>query len=148
MTNKLPPRTDLALEAADTGDHKLPEGVFCEEKKEGAVLRTVVRIETQGAAERLGRPRGYYLTLEGPFEERETLTEQLASALAGLLPDGPALVVGLGNRSITPDLLGPETAKGILATRHLPPELLREIGMEGVPAGLRAGSRRDGRDRI
>lgn len=132
MTNKLPPRTDLALEAADTGDHKLPEGVFCEEKKEGAVLRTVVRIETQGAAERLGRPRGYYLTLEGPFEERETLTEQLASALAGLLPDGPALVVGLGNRSITPDLLGPETAKGILATRHLPPELLREIGMEGV----------------
>lgn len=75
---------------------------------------------------------GYYLTLEGPFEERETLAEQLASALAGLLPDGPALVVGLGNRSITPDLLGPETAKGILATRHLPPELLREIGMEGV----------------
>ena len=132
MANKLLPRTDLALEAADTGDHKLPEGVFCEEKKEGAVLRTVVRIETQGAAERLGRPRGYYLTLEGPFEERETLAEQLASALAGLLPDGPALVVGLGNRSITPDLLGPETAKGILATRHLPPELLREIGMEGV----------------
>ena len=64
MANKLLPRTDLALEAADTGDHKLPEGVFCEEKKEGAVLRTVVRIETQGAAERLGRPRGYYLTLE------------------------------------------------------------------------------------
>ena len=106
--------------------------MFCEDKKEGAVLCTVVRIETQGAAERLGRPRGYYLTLEGPFEERETLAEQLASALAGLLPDGPALVVGLGNRSITPDLLGPETAKGILATRHLPPELLREIGMEGV----------------
>ena len=34
MANKLLPRTDLALEAADTGDHKLPEGVFCEEKKD------------------------------------------------------------------------------------------------------------------
>lgn len=148
MANKLLPRTDLALEAADTGDHKLPEGVFCEAKKEGAVLRTVVRIETQGAAERLGRPRGYYLTLEGPFEERETLAEQLASALAGLLPDGPVLVVGLGNRSITPDLLGPETAKGILATRPPAAGTAARNRYGGGAAGLRAGSRRDGRDRL
>ena len=128
MANKLLPRTDLALEAADTGDHKLPEGVFCEEKKEGAVLRTVVRIETQGAAERLGRPRGYYLTLEGPFEERETLAEQLASALAGLLREDDFIIAcDAGYRNCAPLHCKPHVIVGDFDTAPCPQQEDDEI---------------------
>lgn len=132
MESNFLPRTDLALEAADTGDGRLPEGVFCEESKKGPLLRTIVRIETEEAAARLGRPRGTYLTLEGPLGERRAMAAALARTLSRLLPPGPALVVGLGNRSITPDLLGPETAKRILATRHLPEGLLERVGLSGI----------------
>lgn len=126
------PRTDLALEAADTGDNRLPEGVFCEETRMGELLCTMVRIETEGAAKRLGRPRGHYLTLEGSLEQKEALTERLSEELKKLLPKGPSLVIGLGNRAITPDLLGPETIGKIFATRHLSQELLSRIGLSGL----------------
>ncbi len=132
MQSNLLPRTDLALEAADTGDGKLPEGVFCEESRKGPLLRTVVRIETEQAAARLGRPTGTYLTLEGPLGERRAMAGALAHALASMLPSGPVLVIGLGNRAITPDLLGPETAGRILATRHLPEQLLEQVGLSGL----------------
>ncbi|MEG2174442.1 MAG: GPR endopeptidase, partial [Oscillospiraceae bacterium] len=100
-------RTDLALEAADTGDGLLPEGVFSQETQRGNIRRTLVRIETEGAAERLGRPSGCYLTLEGALSD-PGMVDCLAEGLSTLLPDGPVLVVGLGNRSITPDTLGPD----------------------------------------
>lgn len=125
-------RTDLALEAADTGDGVLPEGVFVEEKEEDGVRRTLVRIESDGAAERLGRPKGKYLTLEAPLSSSDPLTDRLAEALSELLPDGPVLVAGLGNRSITPDALGPDTAHAIIATRHIPPEQAKAVGLDGL----------------
>ncbi|MBQ0083958.1 MAG: GPR endopeptidase, partial [Clostridiales bacterium] len=39
------------------------------------------------------------------------------------------LVIGLGNREITPDALGPKTTENILATRHISPELARSLGV-------------------
>ena len=42
------------------------------------------------------------------------------------------LVVGLGNRDITPDALGPNAINYILATRHISPELAHEIGLDGL----------------
>ena len=44
----------------------------------------------------------------------------VGQALKGLVPpEGPVLVVGLGNRAMTPDAVGPLTLDSILVTRHL-----------------------------
>lgn len=46
----------------------------------------------------------------------------LSTLLRELLPhpnDGPVLIAGLGNRMVTPDAIGPQTADHVIATRHL-----------------------------
>ena len=67
------------------------------------------------------------------------VTEQIAGELQALLGALPAeadvLVVGLGNRFVTPDALGPETVDRIYVTRHF-----RTDAPELAPAGLRAVS--------
>ena len=46
--------------------------------------------------------------------------DRLAHTLAGMLPElGSVLVIGLGNRRITADSLGPRTIDGVLVTRHM-----------------------------
>lgn len=42
------------------------------------------------------------------------------------------LVVGLGNEAITPDALGPQAAKMVLATRHIRGEFARTAGLEDL----------------
>lgn len=125
-------RTDMAIEAADTGDEMLPEGVFVSEKHMEDITAVTVKIETDGAARRLGRPKGEYITLEGDFTREETLTLLLKKSLQRFLPDGAVLVICLGNRGITPDALGPMAAERIIATRHLSGELRRSLGLEAL----------------
>ncbi|MFR5787559.1 MAG: GPR endopeptidase [Christensenellales bacterium] len=107
--------TDLAVEAAGG------------ELREGGLSRTVVKVEDEASARRLGRPMGTYVTLACEqaltvsLETRRALAAELAKTLRGMLPEGmkTALVVGLGNRSVTPDSLGPRTAERVLVTRHI-----------------------------
>ena len=64
-----------------------------------------------------------------PLTRRESqafprAVEVLSALLSPLLPqrapdDAPILVIGLGNRAITPDAVGPLTVQHILVTRHL-----------------------------
>lgn len=42
------------------------------------------------------------------------------------------LVVGLGNRAITPDTLGPDAADMVLATRHIGGEFARSVGLDDL----------------
>ena len=131
MRRNFVPRTDLALESYDSSDKKLPEGVFCQQQTIENVLKTTVRIDTEQAAKRLKRPRGRYITLEGDMSvAAETMTDELQKELAAMLPDGPVLVVGLGNRDITPDVIGPAAADKIMATRHLFSEQLERMGLK------------------
>ena len=105
------PRTDLAMESYDPSDQKLPEGVFAEQQELEGIIKTTVIIETDEAAKRLRRPCGQYITLEGDsLLHSDTLCDELAEGLSRLLPEGEALVVGLGNRDITPDIIGPLAA--------------------------------------
>ncbi len=101
---------------------------------------TEVLIEAEEAAERIGKPCGHYLTAEGldlskpPHQMVET-AQKLAPLLDGFLPKlcKSALVVGLGNREVTPDSLGPRVVKEILVTRHFSlaaPRLARESGLD------------------
>ena len=124
-------RTDMALEASQAAG-SIP-GVHLSQWEEESVSITEVRVETEEAAQRLGKSVGTYLTLECEGVRRrdpaarEEVQNVLGEEIARLLPPdeqgAPVLVVGLGNRHVTPDSLGPKTVDGTLVTRHL----LREL---------------------
>ena len=122
-------RTDLAVEAIE--NHKtaaaLPHVRQSDRTLEGFAVHEV-RILSEDAAREIGKPQGRYLKLElDALIRREEdafprACKALSTMLRELLPhpnDGPVLIVGLGNRMITPDAIGPQTADHVIATRHL-----------------------------
>ena len=131
-------RTDLAIEAREIWAESAPEttelpGVKAEDLKSHGYDVTRVQILDQTGERALSKPRGTYVTVElGALVRREedafsrgveAIRAQLLPLL-GLVKNDSVLVVGLGNRAITPDAIGPITAKHTLATRHL---------VDGVP---------------
>lgn len=122
-------RTDLALEALETHAGGAPAGVKQQEETREGFAVTGVNIVTDAGADAIGKPRGRYRTLDlGALVRREAdAFPRAVEALAGLLTEllspldarGPVLVVGLGNRDITPDAVGPLTVGHVVATRHL-----------------------------
>ena len=118
-------RTDLAVEAIE--NHKtaaaLPHVRQSDRTLEGFAVHEV-RILSEDAAREIGKPQGRYLTLEldALIRREEDAFPRACKALSTLLPhpnDGPVLIAGLGNRMITPDAIGPQTADHVIATRHL-----------------------------
>lgn len=122
-------RTDLAVEAIE--NHKtaaaLPHVRQSDRTLEGFAVHEV-RILSEDATREIGKPQGRYLTLElDALIRREEdafprACKALSTLLRELLPhpnDGPVLIAGLGNRMITPDAIGPQTADHVIATRHL-----------------------------
>ena len=131
-------RTDLAIEVADEAQHLTDEDVGKDTFREGDTCVTRLHIRTDRAARALGKPQGAYITVEVPplTDNEETLGKAaglVANELTALLPDeGSVLVVGLGNRAITPDALGPESADMVLATRHIGGEFARSVGLDDL----------------
>lgn len=131
-------RTDLALEAA--ADAALREGQDVRRSCRRRGRLTVQRLEvlSDRAAKQLEKPRGQYVTVQLPAlsdDERELTAHAVCvqAELTQLLPaDGAVLVVGLGNRTVTPDTLGPTAADMILATRHIRGEFARAAGLEDL----------------
>lgn len=81
-------------------------------------------IKNHAGEARLKKPQGHYITLTLPPLTDNALLQNkikpLADELRALLPlEGLILVAGLGNSSITPDALGPQAARQVLATRHI-----------------------------
>ncbi|RGC60345.1 GPR endopeptidase [Agathobaculum butyriciproducens] len=122
-------RTDLAVEAIE--NHKSAAALLhvrqSDRTLEGFAVHEV-RILSEDAAREIGKPQGRYLTLElDALIRREEdafprACKALSTLLRELLPrpnDGPVLIAGLGNRMITPDAIGPQTADHVIATRHL-----------------------------
>lgn len=130
-------RSDLALEAVDSFGSKI-EGLLVREEKKGPITLTVVEVLSQEASQQIGKPLGKYCTLQlPPFSDDTDRNGQGAQAAAHILrkmlPEkGEVLVMGLGNRSLTADALGPKAADRILATRHIEKELRRIAGLERV----------------
>ena len=110
--------TDMADEMFGAAQGALPAGVRLATAKRGGVTITRVEIAREG----LAKPRGRYVTLEMPsvsvLDERDAaVIETCAAELRALLPpEGPVLVLGIGNRRVTADALGPRTAQKILVT--------------------------------
>lgn len=130
-------RTDLAVERLDLSA-PLPSGAACRELRLHGVPCTLVEICGQQAARAVGKPEGQYYTLScTPFsrtpEDFSAEVEAVAGVIGGLLPrEGTVLTVGLGNSSITPDALGPETVRLLLATRHIDGESAALAGLPGL----------------
>ena len=120
-------RTDLALESRELN----PDIEGVEEQTEERERMTISRIKItdRTAAEKRDKPIGKYVTLDAPelsnrpldlFEQMSgALSEELYNMFAGLKDDATVLVVGLGNRSITSDSLGPRVEERIYVTRHV-----------------------------
>lgn len=135
-------RTDLAIEAAERLAEAAP-GVSREAEEADGMRLTRIVIRDEQGARALGRPRGTYLTAELPplsdnDEEMEEKAKCLGGQLRRLLPaKGTVLVVGLGNRAITPDALGPQAAGMVMATRHIEGEFARSAGLDDLrPAAV------------
>ncbi|MDD4688461.1 MAG: GPR endopeptidase [Eubacteriales bacterium] len=123
-------RTDLALESREMyraeNNHEVP-GVKVKTEMAGNTQITRVKIINDEGEKEIGKPVGSYITLELPLDIRdkgaayELAIDLLCTQLKGLMKDrsGTVLIVGLGNRSITPDSLGPRVVGYSLVTRHL-----------------------------
>lgn len=126
-------RTDLALEDGERIKESGAEirGVILEEeeKKETGIRITKVKIETKNGAKIMGKPIGTYVTLEAPAlteedeEYHREVSRELARQLQSVIPDREkeqsVLVVGLGNREVTADALGPHVVEQLFVNRHV-----------------------------
>ena len=102
--------------------------------EEREIKITTVKIETENGAKAMGKPVGTYITVEAPNmavpdeEYHREVSVELMKFLSRLMKeekkDCSVLVVGLGNRKVTPDALGPYVVDNLNITRHI----VREYG--------------------
>ncbi|MBR4732994.1 MAG: GPR endopeptidase [Lachnospiraceae bacterium] len=128
-------RTDLALEAREgmvRAGEKL-HGVRTQEYEyeKAGVRVTKVFVETKNAANQLGKPIGCYVTMEadslGEPDEgyHREISECFRKELCQLVEEKKKkeemaiLVIGLGNRDVTADSLGPRILDNLFVTRHM-----------------------------
>lgn len=120
-------RTDLALEAKEQNGEI--SGVEMEQEQHGSAVLTRVRVVSEEGSRRIGKPIGTYITIEQKdlYEKNPQdaallsacIAAQIRSLLPGLSEKGTALIVGLGNRDLTPDSLGPRVVSQLFVTRHV-----------------------------
>lgn len=120
-------RTDLLVESEEMVRHQTKEekdaleeskGIVFNESTEGRVRLTEVIVDEEGE-KRIGKKKGHYITLTVPTllpndeEAMKHLSQLLIKQLDQLihnrqaLQTGKILFIGLGNRDVTPDAVGP-----------------------------------------
>lgn len=132
-------RTDLALEVRESfpEDDVEIKGVILNEDfdKKNNIRISTVEIKDEAGARAMEKPIGTYITIEAPDlnnssdDYHKTVSryiEKYLKKLTGKLYRDEILVVGLGNREVTPDALGPQVVDNLFVTRHL----IREFGNE------------------
>lgn len=137
-------RTDLALEATENVRKRASgqmRGITIDEydSMEDVHISKVV-ILSKNAAKNMGKPMGTYITLEaaglqeGDEDYHREISKELARLLQSVIPDieqeKSILVVGLGNRDVTADSLGPCTVDNLFITRHI----IKEYGKKAYGA--------------
>lgn len=133
-------RTDLALEAQETLEPQKESmhGITVEEfpgSESGAQI-TRVEITTKNGAKAIGKPMGTYLTIEAPGMDlpdedyHRKVSKEISQELEKMIPnfhkEQSILIVGLGNRDVTADSLGPRVIDNLYITRHI----VQEYGKE------------------
>ena len=124
-------RTDLAMEnhayLVETAEEIT--GIDASEMEKDGITVSRIRVKDEIGAQKIGKPVGNYITLFLPEiqymdkDMYEQVCKTIAEELQGLLntssSDKPILIIGLGNRFITSDSLGPAVIDRLMITRHL-----------------------------
>ena len=128
-------RTDLAVECYEENEKTALSGVKITEKDN----ITTVEVINENGAESLGKPVGKYVVLDVNSFVNDTdildgRLDEFSAVLKSVMPQSATsvLVVGLGNKKITADSLGPSTSSFILATRHIADNLESNIGLPAL----------------
>lgn len=150
----IPIRTDLAEEGIPADD-PIREAVG-NRQSEGSAGVTRLHIKDKRDSERLGLPIGHYTTVS--FGQDDLFSEEISEKLADLIaretrrlvvhrPIRSVLAIGLGNRDVTPDALGPLSVDRLPITRQIPDYPIRisglspgVIGQTGIDCGELIGS--------
>lgn len=125
-------RTDLALEVRESfeDDDVEIKGVVLEEDyiKEKDLKITTVIIKDEQGAKAMRKPMGTYITIEAQKlsekddEYHSSISDEIGKYIRKLIGEDRekgVMVVGLGNREVTPDALGPWVVDNLFITRHL-----------------------------
>ena len=125
-------RTDLAVEAHELSKREAAEateidGVISRVEETCRITITRVDITNENGERALGKARGSYVTIDAPdlkysletYEKVCKIISDEIHKMADIDNDTLTLVVGLGNRDITPDALGTSVVSKLLITRHL-----------------------------
>jgi len=143
-------RSDLALELnEDIKDDSIDNGIeiSTQSRFEGRIKETTILINNEKGEMLLGKPKGIYITIEGDelIEGDENIHKIFSKALYEnlkmIIGDSKKIfVVGLGNRHITPDALGPLVIDNLYITRHLISEklILESIEVSALSPGVMA----------
>lgn len=123
-------RTDLTLELREMFAEEIM-GVESLAHDNDGITVTHVKITTDEGAKKIGKPVGNYVTVEidRTIFENDDVFDRGAKAVGDELKKlispmnlSSVLVVGLGNRYITPDSIGPKTVSKVTVTRHITKE--------------------------
>lgn len=125
-------RTDLAVEAHELSKREAKnaaeiDGVKSNVEEKENITVTRVEITNENGSKTLGKAIGSYVTIDAPdlkysLETYETVCAIIADEIrkmADINGDMLTLVVGLGNREITPDALGTSVVSKLLVTHHI-----------------------------
>lgn len=136
MNNSI--RTDLALEMHEFLSQKNShssaqshiQGVDVFIDKQSLFTVTHVKITSKEGESAIGKPIGNYITIElnDTYNKNSDVYKKilvtLSSEISNLIhirQNDPVLVIGLGNKDITPDSLGPAVISKLMITRHIIP---------------------------
>lgn len=129
--NYVQARTDLALENRERfeGTNTEVQGVILREKQLTHDIKlTKVDIVNNEGAKAMNKPVGTYITIESEnllsndIEFLRKMKRVLAKEIKSMLPktkNANILVVGLGNREVTYDALGPIAVSYVEITKHI-----------------------------
>ncbi len=125
-------RTDLAVEAHELSKREAKnateiEGVISSVEEKNGISITRVEITNENGSRELGKAIGKYTTIDAPnlkysleiYEKVCKIIAEEIQEMADIKSDMTTLVVGLGNRDITPDALGTGVISRLMVTRHI-----------------------------
>lgn len=149
-------RTDLALEVNEevNKSDSSKKGIIVDEEidEETKIKVTTLKIVNKNGECLLNRPIGTYVTIEAEYlsESDDEYNEKTARILAFHLErfiskylhcrygKCSILVVGLGNREVTADSLGPEVVENLIINRHSGSQCTTGIMLAGMSPGVMA----------
>lgn len=134
-------RTDLALEAKELYEKNKKateeiDGVDVDISKDEKITTTKIKINNENGENALQKPKGTYVTIEAPdikydvevYEKACIKLSQEIKSMVKINQNTKTLVVGLGNKRITPDALGPDVISKLMVTNHMMSQMREYMG--------------------